>query len=700
MKLFYRILGGFVVLIVAGAVAGVAILTNMDFNPYRGLIADQVKAMTGRELVISGPLKLEIDLTPSLAVTNVTFANAPWGARKDMIVLKRMALEVRLMPLLKGEVQVARLVLSGLDMSLEVDERGRTNWDILPPGGVAASSDALQKPLPLFNKVNIRNARLAYRDARDGTSFEMAVASFALEGKDAENPIDVLLKARHGERQIVASGRLGSLKNLGEAGNRYPVNVAVEMAGLKVSLDGHVVEPRSPKEFDFKATLKGDNLAAVAALFLQAESMKARVFTAGPLEASFRIKGKERVYGIEDMTASVGQNDLAGMARVSLAGRVPEISAALHSQRVDLKELIAPAQRPSDRSDGDGRMFPDDPLSLDALRMANAEIGYKINALALPGGIAVRDVDAKGALKEGRLALPVQLTVAGGRVKGEATLDGSRGIPALALRLSSDNVDWGRLLADAGVTEAVRDSKAETEVDLKGAGNSIRALMASLEGDAKVTFGPGRIGNKYLDLAGADVFSEIVSALNPFVKSDEFTSLGCAVARFKMANGVAEARDGIALETGKMTVAGGGRIDLRSEALDFAFKPQAREGFGLGLGDIVGLVRVEGTLGNPSYSLDPLAVAMGAVGAVTSGAVGLVTGGLSLFARSLFESGGTAENSPCQVALGVESPTPSSPKIDSRSLKSSPEEKEEGLGEKVRGLGQELGRGLKGLLGR
>ena len=700
MKLFYRIFGGVVVLIVAGLVAGVAILTNVDFNPYRGLIADQVKAVTGRELVISGPLKLEISLTPALAVTNVTFANAPWGTRKDMVVLKRLALEVRFMPLLKGDVQVTRLVLRGLDVSLEVDGRGQTNWNFAPPGDVAAKPGAIRKPLPSFNKVIVRDARLAYRDARDGTAFEASVESFALEGKDAESLLAVTLKAAHNGWPVTASGRLGSLKILAEAGSRYPVRLAAETVGLKVSLDGHVVDPRAPKEFDFKATVKGDNLAAVASL-LHPETTKAQDLSVGPLEASFRIKGKGRDYAIEDMTASAGQSDLAGTARISLVGRVPEISAELRSKRVDLNELIPSAPKPPEQTEDDGRIFSADLWPLDGLRMANADIGHKIDAAVLPGGVTLRDVDARAALKDGRLSVPASFTAAGGRVKGEVTLDGSRaGATALAVRVNGDNVDWGRLLADTGRTEAVWDSKAEAAINLRGVGNSVRALMASLEGDVKVVIGPGRIGNKSLDLAGSDIFTEIVSALNPFAQSDEFTSLGCAVARFKVTGGVAEARDGIALETGKMTVTGGGRIDLRTEELDLAFKPQAREGFGIGLGDLIGLVRVEGTLGNPSYGLDPLSVVTGTVGAVV-GAVGSMTSGISAIARSLFEDRGAGAVSPCQAALGVRPQSqPQPPQSESRSPQSPPERTDEGLGGAVRGLGQDIGKGLKGLLGR
>jgi uncharacterized protein involved in outer membrane biogenesis len=82
MKHWKKILSGVAVLVVAGLVTGIVIIKSLDFNEYRGLIAEQVKAATGRDMAISGELNLALSLSPSVEVEGVTFANAPWGSRK------------------------------------------------------------------------------------------------------------------------------------------------------------------------------------------------------------------------------------------------------------------------------------------------------------------------------------------------------------------------------------------------------------------------------------------------------------------------------------------------------------------------------------------------------------------------------------------------------------------------------------------
>jgi len=123
MKRLTTILGIIAVLAVALVVAGVAILKSLDFNDYRALIAENVKEATGRDLVIEGNLDLQISLTPSVAVDGVKFANAAWGSSPEMMTMESFAAEVELIPLLSGDVQVKRIVLQGVDVLLETDNR-------------------------------------------------------------------------------------------------------------------------------------------------------------------------------------------------------------------------------------------------------------------------------------------------------------------------------------------------------------------------------------------------------------------------------------------------------------------------------------------------------------------------------------------------------------------------------------------------
>jgi len=98
-------LGAVVGLLAAVAVAVVVVLKTTDFNKYKGAIEQEVKQITGRDLNIAGQFEVIVGLNPSLAVDNVSFSNAAWGTKPDMVVAKRFEIQIELLPLLHGAIR-------------------------------------------------------------------------------------------------------------------------------------------------------------------------------------------------------------------------------------------------------------------------------------------------------------------------------------------------------------------------------------------------------------------------------------------------------------------------------------------------------------------------------------------------------------------------------------------------------------------
>ena len=133
LKTILIVLGSLIGLVAAAAVAAIVVLLNTDFSQYRPLIAEKVKEATGRTLKIGGALKLELGLSPLLAVSDVSFSNAPWGSRPDLATTKRLEIQLDLLPILRGEISVRRLNIVEVDILLETDARGRGNWEFDAP---------------------------------------------------------------------------------------------------------------------------------------------------------------------------------------------------------------------------------------------------------------------------------------------------------------------------------------------------------------------------------------------------------------------------------------------------------------------------------------------------------------------------------------------------------------------------------------
>jgi hypothetical protein len=118
------------------------------------------------------------------------------------------------------------------------------------------------------------------------------------------------------------------------------------------------------------------------------------------------------------------------------------------------------------------------------------------------------------------------------------------------------------------------------------------------------------------------------------------------VVRLPVREGIATSHRTIAYETSKVNMVMAGTIDFRSEGLDLAVRPSVKEGIGIGASALAELVRVTGTLAEPSVGIDSLGSARAALS--VGGAI--LTGGLSLLGEAAI-SKATTDPHPCQTAL-------------------------------------------------
>jgi hypothetical protein len=210
--------------------------------------------------------------------------------------------------------------------------------------------------------------------------------------------------------------------------------------------------------------------------------------------------------------------------------------------------------------------------------------------------------------------------------------------------MTARQVELGKL----GTHTIMTGGKSDMKVNLRGQGNSVRALMASLTGESVLSVGEGKLQNKAMNWAAGDLLFQVLGALNPMAKSEDTTSLSCAAARFTILDGIATADKGIAARTDKVDVVGSGTVDLRSENLDLGIRPTPREGVGLSLSSpIAGMTRIRGTIARPSIGID----AGGTLRTAASVGAAAATGGLSLLGEKLIDKV-SADADPCRTALG------------------------------------------------
>jgi len=646
-------------------VAAVVALRSMDFNKYKDLIAGQVKSATGRDLRIGGNLSLDIGFSPAVVVEDVSFANAPWGSRADMVKVRRFEVVVALIPLIFRDIQVKRLILVQPDILLETDARGKGNWSL---GDAAAATPPPAKPgetksglaAIAVEKVRIEKGTLTYRDGRTKRATVLALDRLDLKAKGVTSPLEIDFAGAYGGKAFALAGTVGPLSELQAPSRPYPVKLSLKAGGATVEVDGTVAKPMEAAGLDLKVRAKGEELAEVAKL------VDKSVPALGPFSVAAQVAGSAESLSVSGIDASIGKSNVAGSGAIAIGGPRPRVRAQLASRLLDLSELVPEgkaAQPGAARTQKvpapsqDKRVFPADPLPLSGLKAADADLDLKADRLVLPNKLPVDAVAARVVLSGGRLEIqPLSTRIGGGAMNGNVTLDASTGKTAsLAAKIDAKAMDLGQVLRQMGHAEMVTGAKTDVAMNLRGSGGSVRDLMAGLNGDVLLVLGEGKIHTSFVEWLGADVLTQVAEKVNPFRKTDPYTELRCGVVRFAAKDGVASSDKGIAFETSKITVVSSGTANLKSEVIDFSLRLEARQAGGIGAGELVKLLRIRGTLGEPKIGIDELETAK------TAASIGaaLSAGGLSSLAQALAKKP-TADPQPCETAKG-RAPAPAAP---------------------------------------
>jgi uncharacterized protein involved in outer membrane biogenesis len=258
------------VLIIAGVVIGLPVvgvgvfLATLDANTYKPQIIEAARNATGRELRLSGPIRIKPSLTPTLAVEDVGFANAPGGARPEMATLKRLEIEVALLPLLSRELRISRLVLVEPDILLERNSEGRGNWEFTPPApqqqaapaspsAPSAPAAPAQRQQVTVDKLRIENGRVAFTDATTKRAMTLAIRALDAAAPGGYGPVALDMDASYNDNPFIVALRGGPLARLMAPGPGpappWPIDATITAAGARVAAKGEIAEPTTAKGF-------------------------------------------------------------------------------------------------------------------------------------------------------------------------------------------------------------------------------------------------------------------------------------------------------------------------------------------------------------------------------------------------------------------------------------------------------------------
>jgi len=565
LKISLIVLGALIALLV-GVVA--FIVATFDPNAYKPLLIDTVQKERQRTLAIPGPISLT--LFPRLGVKVGAVTLSERQSAEPFASIESAQVSLAVWPLLRREVVVDRLALTGLRARIVRTKDGKLNIDDLAGGEAGAKPPAADAPAaqPLkFDVAGIAlsDAEVRYEDRQAPRKVTLSRLSLQT-GRIAEGvPTPVSLKARvdADQPQLGADLSLQGKLQTGPGAGRLAVD------DLELDLDAKL--GTQALKARLAAALQSDTQAKT--LGLTRLEIDASLAAAGDAKAAAPLKLAAKG------TAALRYGDkgrldakLAGQfddGRFSATVAMPRLSPAAYNFDVEIDRLNLDRFRAGGSAPAATPAAPEKPLDLSALRELEATGQLRVGALQVMN-LKASQVRAGVRAAGGRVNLsPLAAELYEGRLAGSASLTATQ--PArLGLQQTLEGIAVGPLLKDFAGSDMLQ-GRGNVQLDVTTAGTTVGSMMKGLAGGARLELRDGSV--RGINVAQTIRRAKALAKGNAdgVATKGEATDFSELTASFRIAQGVAR-NDDLVLKSPLLRVGGSGDVDLGAGRLDYTVK--------------------------------------------------------------------------------------------------------------------------------
>lgn len=658
----------FISILVAGlaallVVAVIAVSLFFDPNDYKDEIRDLVREQTGRELEIRGDISMSFFPWIGVEAGPATLSNAQGFEPRHFAEVERAAVKVKLLPLIRRQVEVDTIVLNGANVNLARNAQGVSNWqDLIPEGQEPSDTEAAGAGIAglVVTGVELRDSTITWNDAEAGTQYtaggiDLETSQVALgEPFDLNMGFDLVSETTGLDARVTVAAR-------------PTVGADFQQARLEdfvLTLDGEQrgEESTTPIDIELSADASAnlaDGTATLGALELRAWNVTATGSgRMSGLNAEPRYNAELSVEEfsprdlLETLTGSAPETsdpdvlDRAA-ARVTLEGDAGSASLQLADAylddtkisgaynlvafsppasrfnldigAIDVDRYLSPEQKeasdetpvatPGEAAAAGGSLIP-----AETLRGLDMEGEIRAEELSI-AGLTASDITITVNAKDGLVRLhPLEAGFYQGQYTGDIRIDARGDSPQLSMNERIQGVSAGPLLEDAAGRAwmtGIGGLSLESTADL----SSPETAKRTLAGNFSLDFSDGAIFGVNIAQRIRQAAAMLQDGSLSADAGEQKTDFSSFVIEASMLDGVIRAET-VELLSPLLEVTGGGTVSLVDNAVDMRLRPVlkgALEGAG---GDTVNKLmgkpiplKFSGSLANPGIEVD-LASAM------------------------------------------------------------------------------------------
>ncbi len=586
MKWLLRI--AFLLVAVIGLVIGALLM--MPGGKLAVILAEQVRAQTGRDLKLSGDVKLSFWPVLGMETGPVTFSNASWAGPEPMLSADSMAVGVDAAALISGDLKIRRIIAENPTLRLELSD-GRGNWQFdraapVSSGNTVSTPSQNETGTVTLDFLELTNARLVYVENK-AVKFDFANVDLSANWPDVTAPLFVEAKMGVPGGKVEVDLKIPDLPAYA-TGVAAPLELLLRAPGGEVDFDGLV---NLAGEMDGKLHVQAQDTERMLAAFGQAGVGVPLGLGQTAEVASHMTYTSEGRISLREMVAQLDDNRLAGEADIVISDP-PQITARLDGGDLDLSRFNAPSGK---AGDGGGSAtitaaqgWSTAPIDASALALANGQIRLTANSIAVPG-LTFGPSDLTLNLDRSRAVLNMTpATLFAGQLTGQVVANNRNGL-SVGGNLQAEGIDIEQALTTVADIDRLSGTGSGS-FEFLGVGQTEAQIMRSLSGKGRMETGKGVISGIDLDrLMGRGEGSGGATVFNSLSVS------------FTIDQGVLR-NDDLLMSLDNFRADGKGRIGIGERNIDYLFTPTAlRANSGQGLSVPV---RIVGPWSNPLIQPD------------------------------------------------------------------------------------------------
>lgn len=617
MKRIIKLLGiTFGVLLLLVVAIAVALPFIVDPNDYKPEIARAVKENTGRTLTLKGDIKLSVFPWLGLDLGETQLSNARGFGKKPFVKMERVGVKVKLLPLLRSQVIVDKIILDGLQLNLARNRKGITNWDDMlqtlqagdkkPPAPPQAADESRGTGVQVgIAGLDIKRGEIHWADAVNGTSYHvrdlrMQTNDLAL-GKPMQ--LHVGFDAESGSPPIQTRVDLDSDVLFDPDTQQLKINkLKLRAAGLTLnaSINGKKVldAPQFSGQLDLEKFNAKKFLADIGSVI---NTTDASALTSATMSTVFSASTDH--ISFSKLKLRLDDSSITGKLSARFAS-APAYNFLLALDQIDIDRYLPPASEAKTKTGTKGTKSGAIEIPVGFLRKLKATGKFSVGKMKAFG---IRSTKIGIPVKAGGGMItvgPSKARLYKGRYAGFFQMDVRKGAPRYLVNEKLTGVQVGPLLKDADIFDKF-SGRGNASAKLTARGLDADDILNTLNGTAAFRLKNGRIKGLNLHKMVQDAKGAYAKSQGKPVKTkaqiNEEMEYAHTSGTLKIKNGVANNQD-LKLTGPYIRVTGKGTANLPRQRLNYRMQVTISEDRKKG-GTTVP-VRVYGKLTDPTFSIE------------------------------------------------------------------------------------------------